>query len=96
LRVTGRTVAGWPLLLWLLEQLAKARQLLRIENCFDSLVGAIPDGAHLLRRPSRIAAAFCAACAVGRRTTSAPTAPSTFPSTTTPASSSALTAGVFP
>jgi Photosynthetic reaction centre cytochrome C subunit len=88
---TGRAIAGWPLLLSLLEQLAKSRQLLRVENCFDLLVGAIPDGAHLGRwaSPSRTAA-----CAIGRRTTTtpAPTAPSTPPST---APSPALTAPVF-
>jgi hypothetical protein len=100
--IAAPTSAGWPPLL--LEHLAKCRQLLRVENCFDSLVGAIPDGAHLLRWPSRTAAAFCAARAVGGGTTSASTASSTAhstsPSTTapspSPSPSSALTAGVFP
>jgi hypothetical protein len=95
---TGRAIAGRPLLLSLLEQLPKSRQLLRVENCFDLLVGAIPDCARFGRSsPSRTAA-----CAIGRRattTTPAPPAPST--SSTAPftgpstAPSAALTAPIF-
>ncbi len=91
---TGRAVA-WPLLLLLLEQLAISRQLLRVEGSFDLLVGAIPDGAHLGRLASRTAAAFSAACAVGRRATPAPTASFAAPSTTLTTRSSALIARVF-
>jgi hypothetical protein len=87
----------------LLEQLAKTRQLLGVQNSFDLLVGAIPDGAHLGRWASRTAAAFAAACGIGRRTTTtaAPTAPSTAPasssspSATLTSHSSALTARAF-
>jgi hypothetical protein len=42
-------IARWPQLLPLLEKLAKSRQLLRVENRFDLLVGAVPYCAHLLR-----------------------------------------------
>src|SRR6266550_3969977 len=98
--LTGSAIAGWPLLLSLLEQLAKSRQLLRVENCFDLLVGAFPDGAHLGRWPSR---SRTAACAIGRRTiatTPTPTAPSTASSTAPSAApsaapSSALTSSIF-
>jgi hypothetical protein len=90
----------------LLEDLPKRRQLLRAENSFDALVGAIPDRSHLLRSPSRTAAAF-SACAVGRRTASASTTTTTAPasstahsatSSTTAAASTAssLTTGVLP
>jgi hypothetical protein len=82
-------------LLLLLEQLAISRQLLRVENSFDLLVGAVPDGAHLGRLAPRTAAAFSAACAIGRRTTPTPTAPSAAPSTTLTPRSSALTSRVF-
>jgi hypothetical protein len=95
---TGRAIASWPLLLSLLEQLPKSRQLLRVENRFDLLVGAIPDGAHLGRSsPSRTAA-----CAIGRRATTTPAAtassaaPSASPSTAASAlPSTALTAPVL-
>jgi hypothetical protein len=83
------------LLLLLLEQLAISRHLLRVENSFDLLVGAIPYGAHLGRLVSRTAATASAACAIGRRTTPASTAPSAAPSTTLTPPSSALTACVF-
>jgi hypothetical protein len=89
--LTGRAIAGRPLLLSLLEQLSKTRQLLRVENCFDLPVGAFPDSAHLGRwaSPSRTAA-----CAIGRRATTTTTAPTT-PSTSSTAPSTALTAPVF-
>jgi hypothetical protein len=94
---TGRAVAAWPLLLF--EDLAISRELLRVENRFDLLVGAIPDAAHFGGLTSRTTAA----CAIGWRTTpaaTATTAPSTAPSTATSTSASAsaftaLTARVF-
>jgi hypothetical protein len=83
----------------LLEHLAISRHLLRIQNCFDLLVGAIPDCAHLGRLRSRCAAAI-AACTIWRSaaappTTSTSTASSTAPATTLPTTLGPLTARIF-
>jgi hypothetical protein len=65
-----------------LEQLAKSRQLLRVQKRFDLLVGAIPEGTHLGRWAST-------ARAIGRRTaTPAPTASSTTASAASPSTTS--------
>jgi hypothetical protein len=94
----GRAVAGGPLLL--LEHLAIRCHLLRVENCFDLLVGAIPDCAHLGRLRSQPGAAVSTACTIWSSATTpasaaATPASSAAPATTLPSTSSPLTARSF-
>jgi hypothetical protein len=84
------------------ENLAISRHLLRVENRFDLLIGAIPDGAHLGRLASGTAATrgIRWRTAATAATTPAPTAAtstarSTATSTPSPSTATALTAPAF-